>query len=443
MRNIRERRYRWTWVGALAASLGCSQPTLVVSSTAALVDDRLEIVAHGLKPFQAFTIRATTLDQRERLWIADARFVADSNGRVDLSSVAPQAGGSYETADAMGLFWSAVSRTDGAQIAHRPGTAYPTTLDLIADGALLDTKTVTRTFDAPGVERVDVREGGVVGAYYRPAGPTPVPAVVVFAGSDGGLASAEWRAALLAARGFAALAVAVFGYEDRPSNLVEIPLEDGAAAVSWLASRPETGRVGVLGFSKGTELSLSLAARDTLIDAVVVISPSAYVWPGVSDGPPERRSSWTWRGVPLAPIPWAVGREAGAMFAEGPPFRLRVLYEESLVAASEEVRAAAMIPVTDIDAPVLLISGEDDGSWPASDMARTIVEHMTMAGRVDDVAHLSYPGAGHLIFWDYLPATAAERNRGQIFGGSTPATVAARADSWPKIQAFLDSALRR
>ncbi len=427
---------------ALTVSFGGVRPELVVSPTTGLVDERIEIAVLGLAPAQPFAIRATTLDQRQRPWVAEARFLADGAGRADLSRLAPQPGGPYEGADAMGLFWSAVPAIEGAQIALRPGTSYVTRLELIVAGELVDEQRVERRLSGPDVERIGVADGGVVGAYYRPAGEAPFPGVVVFAGSDGGLASAEWRAALLASRGFAALALAVFRHEGRPDDLVEIPLEDASAAVAWLKDRTEVGRVGALGFSKGSELALSLAARDSRVAAVVAISGSAYVWPGISDGPPERRSSWSWRGEPLTPIPWAVGAEAGAMFAAGPPFRLRILYEESLAAASPALREAAAIDVAALAGPLLLVTGEDDGSWPAADMARTLVERMTAVGRADDVTHISYPGAGHLLFWDYLPATAADRNAGQIFGGTPAATAAARADSWPKIQTFLTDALR-
>ncbi len=396
----------------------------------------------GLESGQSFAVRATTLDQRSREWIAEARFAAGTDGRGRLSELEPLPGGSYEGADAMGLFWSAEPAVEGAQIGHGPGLEYVTRLALIVDGETVDEDTVARRFDRRDLIREDVVTDEVVGTYFRPTGEGPYAGVVVFAGSDGGLASANWRAALLASRGFAALAVAVFRYEGRPADLVEIPLEDGSAAVSWLADRPQTGRVGVLGFSKGSELALSLAARDPSIDAVVAISPSAFVWPGISDGPPETRSSWSWRGNALTPIPWSVGERAGAMFAAGPPFELRLLYEESIEAAAPDVRSAAEIPVTDIVASVLLVSGEQDGSWPASDMADLLVERMMAAGRGGDIEHLRYPGSGHLIFWDYLPATSAGGNRGQIFGGTAAATAAARADSWPRIQDFLMEALR-
>ena len=76
-------------------------------------------------------------------------------------------------------------------------------------------------------------------------------------------------------------------------------------------------------------------------------------------------------------------------------------------------------------------------------MADALVDRMTAVGRGEDITHLRYPDAGHLIFWDYLPVSGADRNQGQIFGGTPAGTAAARADSWPKIQQFLDDALRR
>ncbi|MBT8462041.1 MAG: acyl-CoA thioesterase/BAAT N-terminal domain-containing protein [Gemmatimonadetes bacterium] len=402
-----------------------------------MVDERLSVVVEGVGPRQLFTLRAVTFDQRDRAWEAEAEFTAGPDGAADLTQVAPSPGGSYEGVDEMGLFWSASPTVEGAQIAHRPSLDYVTRLELIVDGVVVDSAVIRRRFDASDLLREEIEEAGLVGAYYRPQGPGPFPGVVVFAGSDGGLESAEWRASLLASRGVAALAVAVFNHEGRPDDLVELPLEYGVEAFEWLLDQPETGEVGVLGFSKGSELALNLAARETRVASVVAISPTAYVWPGVTDGPPETRSSWTWKGEPLPAIPWSIGPVAGSMFGRGPPFRLRVLYEESLEAAPPAIRNNAEIPVSEIVAPVLLVSGEDDGSWPATSMAEAVKETILESDPAADVTHLQYPGAGHLLFWDYLPVTTAERNAGQIFGGTAAGTAAARADSWPRLQSFL------
>ena len=47
------------------------------------------------------------------------------------------------------------------------GVAYKTSLELLVDGEVVDTKTVSRRFDAPGLERLEIAEKGVVGTYYK------------------------------------------------------------------------------------------------------------------------------------------------------------------------------------------------------------------------------------------------------------------------------------
>ena len=56
-------------------------------------------------------------------------------------------------------------------------------------------------------------------------------------GSAGGLM--EHRAALLASRGFAALSLAIFAYEDLPEELDHLDLSYFQHAVDYLLSRPE------------------------------------------------------------------------------------------------------------------------------------------------------------------------------------------------------------
>ncbi|MEL6617157.1 MAG: acyl-CoA thioesterase/BAAT N-terminal domain-containing protein, partial [Bacteroidota bacterium] len=209
-----------------------AHPELRLSHASALVDEPIAVTVENVSPGESLRIRATTYDQRGRPWTAEATYRADSAGRLDLATNPPLAG-SYASADPMGLFWSATPDVEGATLAHRPGLDYVTVLELFVGGESVDRDTLVRRFDAPDVRREAVHVGPVVGAFYRPTGEALAPAVVVFAGSDGGLESAEWRAALLASRGFTALAVAVFDYSGRPDTLVEIPLEDAAAAVDW------------------------------------------------------------------------------------------------------------------------------------------------------------------------------------------------------------------
>src|SRR5699024_11289262 len=63
----------------------------------------------------------------------------------------------------------------------------------------------------------------------------PLPTIVVLGGSEGGLS--ESSAALLASHGFNTFALAYFGIEDLPKELVNIPLD-------YIEGRSEERRVG-------------------------------------------------------------------------------------------------------------------------------------------------------------------------------------------------------
>ena len=84
------------------------------------------------------------------------------------------------------------------------------------------------------------------------------------------------RAAHLAARGYAALALAYFGTEHLPPTLAEIPLEYFETALAWLARQPEVDpdRLGVAGVLRGGELALLLGATFPALRAVVADVPS-------------------------------------------------------------------------------------------------------------------------------------------------------------------------
>ena len=66
---------------------------------------------------------------------------------------------------------------------------------------------------------------GLVGTLFCPNTSGPHPAVITLGGMGGGLR--EGGAEALASEGFAALALAYFGLEGLPRELVEIPLEYG------------------------------------------------------------------------------------------------------------------------------------------------------------------------------------------------------------------------
>ena len=79
---------------------------LTASPERAPLDEPVAIRLAGLTPGGRVTVRARLATYFDgHTWTAEAAFVADGDGTVDLSRDAPIAG-SYEGVDPLGLFWS-------------------------------------------------------------------------------------------------------------------------------------------------------------------------------------------------------------------------------------------------------------------------------------------------------------------------------------------------
>ncbi|MEM7307901.1 MAG: acyl-CoA thioesterase/bile acid-CoA:amino acid N-acyltransferase family protein [Planctomycetota bacterium] len=426
---------------------GAGEPArLILAPARALVDEPIAIRVLGLEPGEPVTLRASMRDPRGRAWVSRAELVADERGEVDPARLAPL-DGTYAGIDPHGLLWSMALADDTPEASRAPAmlvrrVAFEYTLEVAVEreGAEPLRGSAVRTFLGPGVVREDVRTDGLVGDYFAPPGPGPHPAVIVVAGSDGGLRSARWRGALLASRGIAALSLAYFRADGLPDELIEVPLDYTLDAVSWLAARDDVGEVGIVGFSKGTELALLAAAEDPRLRAVVAVAPTAYSWQGLGNGAP--RASFTRDGEPVPFLRFAYTDDILAEL-ERLPMRLSGMYRHSIDSADASTRELAALPIDRVRGAVLLISGDEDGSWPSSDMATELLERALAAGAGPDVRHLRYPEAGHLIWGDLLPTTASVTTEYQRFGGTPAANSRARADSWPRTLAFLHAQLAR
>ena len=69
--------------------------------------------------------------------------------------------------------------------------------------------------------------------------PGPFPGIVDILGAGGGLL--EYRASLLAGKGFAVMALAYYNYEDLPKGLENLHLEYFEEAVNYLLNHPQVG----------------------------------------------------------------------------------------------------------------------------------------------------------------------------------------------------------
>ena len=282
----------------------------------------------------------------------------------------------------------------------------------------------------PTPPTLELRDAGLVADYFAADPATASPgAIIVLGGSEGGLGGSRNLARRLAAAGFDAIAVSYFGEPGQSSRLDQIPIEPVARAREWLEARPGPGEaIAVLGVSKGGELALLTASRDPALKAVVAAVPSHVVWQGIDLQGGMTGSSWTAGGVPLAYVPYDLSNGFISVHA---------LYAGSLASAPAE----AEIPVEQIAGPILLVSGQADTLWPSTEMANRVEQRLRANGFPHGVTHLAYPDAGHAVFGGPVRADAPGLERALGLGGTIDGLVAARADGWPRVLAFLRDAL--
>jgi len=283
----------------------------------------------------------------------------------------------------------------------------------------------------PGPTGQRIAEAGVFANYFPARGKRSGPGLLLLGGSEGGLSEAMRQPALeLQTAGFSVLTPSYFGAPDEPKRLERVPLETFDRALRWLRARSEVdpARVGIGGISKGAEAALVVATRHPEIRAVVVGAPSSVIWPGIRWGKLKADSSWTLAGRPLPFLPYG-------------PFKLRVLFGDIGALYREGVERLgqhqdAVIPVEKITAPILVVCGEQDTLWPSCPMARQIKERGGPRVRI-----LAYDNAGHHCIGPPLQKNSKFFSELGRVGGSNDGNNRARADGWPKILGFVDSAL--
>ncbi|MDM0109754.1 acyl-CoA thioesterase/bile acid-CoA:amino acid N-acyltransferase family protein [Variovorax sp. J22R24] len=410
-----------------------------------LVDETLAIRVLEIRAGARITLKLWS-SFNDVVLLSSATFTADAGGVVDLGRQAPDSG-SYQDVDAMGLFWSRAPVQGEVATGFEGMSKDPFTATLTAeaeDGTPPISHAIRRVFLGPAAVSREVRVDGLVGRMFEPAYPGPHRAVLVVGGSNGGLGWSQEMAALLASRGYAALALAYFAAEGLPSTLDRIPLEYFGTALEWMSAQPGVAakHLAVVGVSRGGELALLLGATYPSIRAVVAYVPSGIAWPAY---PPSGHGAWTLNGkeIPYAKTltheQWDEALAGGSARADSFDWYLIPLKDAGYA-------DAASIPVEKINGPVLMITGTDDKLWPSTDLTEFAVRRFRQQGFSHRVEHLKYANAGHSIAWPNGPTTMLKSRHpvsgeDMDMGGTPEGTAHARRDSWPRMLAFLRQAL--
>lgn len=390
-------------------------------------DEPVRIIVRGLAPEQRVTLRSSLRDENGALFRAHARYCADAGGELDLTR-APALGGSFAGLEPMGLFWALEHEKHLVRLVKRDvQTPFVVELEVLEGhepegGRVLARAVHQRDFLAPGVRREPVRAGRLRATLFLPPGEGPFPGILDLFGSGGGLC--EYRASLLAGHGFAVLALAYFRFEDLPEYLNELHLEYFEEAVDFMLQHPKVKgpSVGLLGFSKGGDLCLSMASYLKGITATVVINSCV--------------------ANSLAPLHYKdmiipdLGHDLGKHTTTESGFiNLMNIWNNPL----EEPYRQSLIPLEKAQGPFLFIVGLDDHSWNSEFYARVASERLQAHGK--ERPQIIYcPGTSHCIDPPYFPLSRASVHStlglAVFYGGEPKAHSRAQVDVWQQIQIF-------
>jgi nucleolar protein 56 len=289
---------------------------------------------------------------------------------------------------------------------YSPPDEHEFTYRIERDGEPVGTTTLTRTYpDFDGYVEPDHPE--LEGALYEPADGEAAPGVIVLHGSVARLYLAP--AARLAARGYTVLALQYFGTEGLPDELSGVPIEYVRDAATWLRDRESTTgeQVGLFGASKGGELALLAGSQFDAFGPVVSVNGSGLVWEGLTADSYHRSGTSTWT-LDGEPVPYVDNEHW-------------ITDPDSM---EEEAIESASIPVENIDGPVVLVSGGDDGLWPSARLQGIAADRLDEHGH-PNYEHIVYEDAGHFIPPRYTPAVGLIEN-----GGTYEGAVEASHDHW-------------
>ena len=246
---------------------------------------------------------------------------------------------------------------------------------------------------------IDVREDGLFAHVYLPPGSGPFPTVLAVGGSEGGFITGDAYGRLFPPEGVAVVGLAYFGVEGLPSAIDRIPLEYFSRAIDYIARHPslDAKRIAIVGGSKGAELALLLASKDSRLRAACAIVPSNVAWQSARllNRP---TSSWKSRGDPVPFVPY----KGPIMPASN---RIADLFELSLT--NQRAVDAALIEVEKINGPVLLISATRDEIWPSTQMSEAMVARLAANRFPHSYRHLRYE-TGHGFSRELAPEVNGE-----------------------------------
>lgn len=257
--------------------------------------------------------------------------------------------------------------------------------DVIIDNRKLKYKTYNNS-----IKTLNIKDKFIGKYYYNNAENRPT--IIILGGSMGDFNWSEQYAAVLSNKGFNTLAVSYFsfrGLNKLPKSLLEIDINYFEHVINWIRKKSSKSPIGIIGLSKGAELSLLLGSKfKDQIKSIIAISPSSHCFEGVYLGKNKGISSWSEFNKEINFIKYP-DKTNFTMLME--PGYLYDIHDRALKRTSKNELEKARIKVERITCPTLLITGNEDLTWPSKTMVEDIVN------RNNSFLWINYPKVGHIF----------------------------------------------
>ncbi|CAJ1055935.1 peroxisomal succinyl-coenzyme A thioesterase-like [Xyrichtys novacula] len=410
---------------------------LSVQPSRGLIDEKVTVLVQNTLPGFQVTVHALHHSEDGHDWEAFGHYTANNTGTVNVSED-PSLGGTYSGVEQMGLLWSLRSVPGSKPWLRMRKINVQTPMEFkisvyqghrtegFTDQVPLAGVVVERWYMAPGVRRVPITEDGLTATLFLPSGPGPFPGLIDLWGGGGQLV--EYRAALLASHGIAALALDYLTPKVTMETGKMVEMDYFERAYRLLEQHPQIlgSRIAMLGLSFGTSMTLRMAVYSQVMKLRCAVCVS---------------------GSHVQPIEGSVKQILEYFNENGGKTRFneenQVIWRDLLLPIPTD--PAFKVEVGRLKCPLMLVVGEDDQNWPAPESAKDIKEMMEQAGNSHLLTVLSYPNTGHLIEPPYSPHFRASlfktvdthQKMVVLWGGETVAHSRAQEDAWRKMLVFL------
>ena len=447
--------------GCLATFSSDEVTGTIQAPTRTTIANSFEVQLVGFEPNTSVTLEATATDTRDATYTGSWSLQTDAQGAATLTSAeitnqrppskwyGAESGTNIVNRFPAEMFLQSLAPT-GSPTPANFVINEQNTVELtfaVPSGFLGQSSaqaTSTRVYIDPALQQRSVGAEGLVGQLYLPATAGPHPGVLALHGSEAFVLDELSR--LLATQGYATLALQYFDAPGLPDSVNEVPLEYFDRAIRWLIDQEEImdGHIGLVGFSRGVEAALLSGAAYDGPATVVGYSGGGVAVQGTVGVPPVRftgQAAWTRNGTPVAPAEAVETAFSTVQDVYDGNYAIEEGVQSVLSEISVRTLKQALVPVEDVDGPILLLAGVDDQQWPSTLLAALTVRRLRQRGYSHPYGLRTYRNAGHLFQYPYRNYTGSPTSEGN--GGTPIANARAAADSWPSVLAFLDHGLRQ